>query len=410
MFTSAGGEQVSAGASGGRLATAGEDVSGTVSPPTPTQTQAPIPAPSPSRSPAHPTSTATALTPSRSGPQPLQDGAHINLGFAPAGTLPPPTKFYADPGVVAPPYTAFPQLTPEETAFFLLPPGSPRYSFGFDATIAWGPLYQPLVQAGWSSGNNTPDAVRGIFAVQAQATSQTNASLTWTIDYGDGSAPQIATDPARSCTYSAADPPETLRYLLPSVPNHTYAYSSTFTVKVTVAITGCDGTPGPTATTSFSYVWMPPGEVEIDAPSEVRNWVPSPTWTLPDGVTVTAGTVIEAPTDGSNQFQSGLALYAYCDAPAQEPGGAVFTITCTTVSADSSDPVTFTCQGGPCAGVLDENPIELTPGTMYGAPAATGVLHVTETMPYSFYGMSFDFTVTQGSHSTYAEVQVVTVQ
>lgn len=328
----------------------------------------------------------------------------------PSATPAPTGKLYAADGVYPPQYIQPASgLTPLQIVDMVpVPQGGPTF-WSFAPEIPWGPLYQPLVQAGWADEVLSGNVAGGEFAIQAHAAVQTNASTTWTVDYGDSTPAVVVTTPAKRCTYSADNPPDVVPFELLSVPNHTYAEPGRYTITVTVGITGCDGTPGPATGTSFAYAWTPNGEGSLDALSEVRSLVPLATWTPTYGATDTVGTVVEAPT-GLNPDYQVLPIYAYCAGPTSEPAGATFTLSCTTVSADPATPVTFSCQNGPCGGTFDQNPIQLTPGTMYGAPAATGVVHVTETMPLNFLAVSFLFVVTQGPHTTYAEADVITLQ
>ncbi|MGH2718340.1 MAG: PKD domain-containing protein, partial [Actinomycetota bacterium] len=106
-----------------------------------------------------------------------------------------------------------------------------------------------IVEAQTAARSSTTEPA-GEFGVDAEAGYQSDASATWTIDFGDGSSPSALSVPAQRCPLAGA--PVNNIGSNAGMPDHRYNAPGTYTITVSIRLTGCDGSTGPAATTSFS--------------------------------------------------------------------------------------------------------------------------------------------------------------
>lgn len=238
--------------------------------------------------------------------------------------------------------------------------------------------------------------------VDAAAGIQSNASATWTVDFGDGSSPASISVTAQRCPASGKAFNSIANNA--GMPEHRYAAPGTYTVTVSIRLIGCDGSIGPAASTSFSYEWISDGGVPVEA-SQVQNSAPPPSWAPPPGMTAPTGTVLMPPTP-SNPNGGPVPIYAYCQGPAQAAGGSQFSISCSAVTADLSTPVYFFCADVGCS--FATTPKVPAPGTPYGPQGGTATINLTEMMPSGHPAVEWSFTITQGTHVFTENVGVVT--
>ena len=227
------------------------------------------------------------------------------------------------------------------------------------------------------------------FNVVAQASVPTDATATWVVDYGDGSAPATLAILPGSCQQ-----PHSRLVMDTGMGPHFFAAPGTYTITVSIGVTACHGGPGASATTSFGYQWISDGGRPGLGSS--NNWVPDLSATPPASMAIPTGTVWMPPTATSPQGVT-VPMYAYCTVPASVAPGAHFTITCAIISADSSTPIAVGCGYAACA--IPRTPLTPQAGTAFGRPEATATINLPEVMPTGTSGATWMFTFTQGSNS-----------
>lgn len=232
----------------------------------------------------------------------------------------------------------------------------------------------------------------GELGVIAASGVQSDASATWTVDFGDGSPPETMALAAQRCPpgnapFNAIDTDT-------GMPDHRYQAPGDYTVTVSIRLTGCDGSTGPAATTSFSYEWISDGGAPV-APGQIQNSAPPASWAPPATLQATTGTVLEPPTP-SNPHGAAVPIYAFCKGPSSAAAGSQFTITCSAVTADSSTPAYFFCADVGCS--FATTPVTPVSGTPYGPPGSTATVNLTETMPMGHAAVQWSFAIAQGTH------------
>ena len=232
----------------------------------------------------------------------------------------------------------------------------------------------------------------GEFGVDAGAGVQSDASATWTVDFGDGSAPVTVAVAAQRCPAGSA--PFNGIDTNAGMPDHRYQDPGDYTVTVSIRLIGCDGSTGPAATTSFSYEWISDGGVPVE-PGQIQNSAPPPSWAPPPNLQATTGTVLEPPTPG-HPNGAAVPIYAYCEGPTQAAAGSKFTISCSADTADMATPVYFFCADVGCS--FATTPVTPVSGTPYGPPGGTATVNLTETMPMDHTAVQWSFTIAQGTN------------
>ncbi|HLI55581.1 MAG TPA: hypothetical protein VKY26_00985 [Actinomycetota bacterium] len=252
-----------------------------------------------------------------------------------------------------------------------------------------GALETPVILEAQQGGGPASTERANQFSVLAEAGVQANATATWVIDYGDGTTPGTLQMPPVNCRL-------TRNALLTDsgMAPHFYTEPGTYTITVSIGLTGCDGAAGPTATTSFSYRWTSDGgQVGL---ADALDWVPDPAATPPLSLLIPTGTVWMPPT-ADDPAGLPVPMYAYCAAPPAAGAGAQFLITCTVVSAGASTPVAASCSPYQCT--VPMAAVVPQAGMAFGLPQATATFEFRETMPADVPGVTWFFTFSQGSHS-----------
>jgi len=228
------------------------------------------------------------------------------------------------------------------------------------------------------------------FTVIAMAGVMTDATATWIVDFGDGTAAASDAVPPEGCGPAAPGTWLVMDDGLVNAP-HFYAAPGTYTITVSMELTGCDGSPGPAATTSFRYQYISDGGTPYGG---YYNWTPDPAYLVPPGFPQQTGTV-SMPPSADDPGGIDTPMYSYCSTPASVAPGAQFTIACTVVTADDSTPITFTCDYVGCT--IPGTPVRATPGTAFGAPADIAVVNIPEIMPTGHAEVNWNFAIQQGA-------------